>query len=1270
MIWRRISLIIAKYVAIFLCLMTILLTTPWGSHFTLALVDNIDGFTVDYHRGALIRDLELKTFRLQREKLEIEITGLSVAIDFACLWKKTLCIKSASADEFILHYIDNKDVTRQQFSDKTFENQLFEMPFIIEADKVTLQKSRLVINNTEISVEQFVARVVINKSEFTLAQPSAKQLTVKLNNKEALTPITMQSTSTSINSIFAQLPVVDLPISLVIQQLHVDDISVEKKGSQQWLSSNNQLSGSWENTEVNISQFKTSTSTFAINEFTAKLKLTPPYQLNTQFISHFKELPWWPEIANSSQQIALNGSFEDLAINIISKGNLAMVSQGRVDLLQKDLPFKLTLEATKIPMPLSYAHYAEPSSLALAVSGTLAKQTITLTSQINSYGYDNAKINIAAEHQQGHFSISELLFNEHDSASQLHIHGDLTLQPENISWQLAAKSSGFSLPKIKLKTLTELGQNQEHIDAIAAHLPESITGRLQGNVSSTGTWSENSWSVSVDNSDLSGLVNSSPFKVKGDIGLNKKGHLQAGELLVALNNNKLTLQTNSGSFWDINGQLSVAELSDWSQDIRGSLISNFSVKGEQDNPFITLNSQFTELNWQHWHSNSLKISTNYQPMNDHQIQLNMNNDTLTFEKDNKGLVINDFIFSVSGNINNHQINANWLGDITGQLALNGHSNNNFTHWQGSVEPSKLTYQHIEMQNNKTVSLSADLSKQQLTIENHCWQATGLALCLPNKAIIGSAGDVTVKVAVDLSVIDALFLSEEVELISKINGEIKANWSKQQTVNASAHFALSPGYLNVIDDFNEHQLSQWQRGELTFTVDEHLLTSSMQLTDTQDNNFVNINSTITLINDYPIDTKIVLNKFNFQPFQAVLGSVVNLQGNLSADVSIDGTLDSPLLSGNIRLDSGKLLLRQNANTFDKISSTFTIENNQATLLGTFFVEDKEANLTGQVSWQDGLALNLDLQADTLPLVFPPQLVMNIVPSLNFSLLEKTLTISGNIDVLDGSYNIEKLAEGSVSLSDDVIIVDQYGKAEVKQTTGFNLKTDVRVNIAKAFKISGQGLDSHLFGQLQINQKEKQPLQLFGRIQSEQGTFQAYGQKLQIEKGELTFNGPIKNPYFNLRASRHIKAEDIDVGINITGLADALDMQLFSSPTMEMPEMLSYLVRGRSIDAGTSNSTAAASLLVGFGVTNSVGLFDRLEKIPLINNIAVDTEGEGDKTQATVSGYLGEQVYLKYGIGVYEPINELTVRMYLFNRFWLEIVSGIEQSTDIYYSFDID
>ena len=66
----------------------------------------------------------------------------------------------------------------------------------------------------------------------------------------------------------------------------------------------------------------------------------------------------------------------------------------------------------------------------------------------------------------------------------------------------------------------------------------------------------------------------------------------------------------------------------------------------------------------------------------------------------------------------------------------------------------------------------------------------------------------------------------------------------------------------------------------------------------------------------------------------------------------------------------------------------------------------------------------------------------------------------------------------------------------------------------------------------------------------------------------------------------------------------------------------------------------------------------------------TKVDADDKQASIAGYLGDKVYIKYGIGIIEPINELTVRFYLLSRLWVETVSGLENSADVYYSFDIN
>ena len=215
------------------------------------------------------------------------------------------------------------------------------------------------------------------------------------------------------------------------------------------------------------------------------------------------------------------------------------------------------------------------------------------------------------------------------------------------------------------------------------------------------------------------------------------------------------------------------------------------------------------------------------------------------------------------------------------------------------------------------------------------------------------------------------------------------------------------------------------------------------------------------------------------------------------------------------------------------------------------------------------------------------------------------------------------------------------------------------------VEGQGFIGRLGGELQVNQQANQPLQLFGSLKIPEGRYRAYGQNLSVTKGTISFNGTANNPYVAIQATRSIDKENIVVGIDATGLANSMNIKLFSKPTMQQSETLSYLVRGRGLDAETSDSNMAIGVALGSAITNFSGVLTQIEKLPLINRIEID----GDDKQASIAGYLGDQVYIKYGIGIIEPINELTVRFYLLSRLWVETVSGLENSADLYYSFDI-
>ena len=92
--------------------------------------------------------------------------------------------------------------------------------------------------------------------------------------------------------------------------------------------------------------------------------------------------------------------------------------------------------------------------------------------------------------------------------------------------------------------------------------------------------------------------------------------------------------------------------------------------------------------------------------------------------------------------------------------------------------------------------------------------------------------------------------------------------------------------------------------------------------------------------------------------------------------------------------------------------------------------------------------------------------------------------------------------------------------------------------------------------------------------------------------------------------------------------------------------------------------------GATALNQSGVLAPLNSIPGLSGVSLGAEGSDDETAATISAYVGSRLYLSYGVGIYEPINALTARLYLRSRLWLEVVSRLENSFDLYYRFDID
>src|SRR5207247_10720998 len=158
--------------------------------------------------------------------------------------------------------------------------------------------------------------------------------------------------------------------------------------------------------------------------------------------------------------------------------------------------------------------------------------------------------------------------------------------------------------------------------------------------------------------------------------------------------------------------------------------------------------------------------------------------------------------------------------------------------------------------------------------------------------------------------------------------------------------------------------------------------------------------------------------------------------------------------------------------------------------------------------------------------------------------------------------------------------------------------------------GHGLDSGLSGELRITSPGGR-MAVNGTVRASDGTYDAYGQKLTIDRGQLSFNGPVENPRLDIEATR--PNTDVRVGVLVTGTALNPRVRLFSEPEMSEIDKLSWLVLGRASEGLGRTDTAllqraALALLAGEG-----GGTDQYTKALGLDEVSLrQTEGEVRET----------------------------------------------------------
>ncbi|MDZ5460747.1 translocation/assembly module TamB domain-containing protein [Azohydromonas lata] len=402
----------------------------------------------------------------------------------------------------------------------------------------------------------------------------------------------------------------------------------------------------------------------------------------------------------------------------------------------------------------------------------------------------------------------------------------------------------------------------------------------------------------------------------------------------------------------------------------------------------------------------------------------------------------------------------------------------------------------------------------------------------------------------------------------------------------------------------------------------------------------------------------------------------LGGQLHAGAGLSGRFGAPEITG--RLDASRLGLRnllQGVELRDgEIAMALRGEDAHIERF-TWRAGEGRLDVTGGATFgaTPGAALKLQLERFRVLGRFDRNLSVSGQAALN--LQGPRLALDGRLAVDEGFIDISR--SEAPALDEDVTVLHRphapAGAAAVAAEPSAlmrNTRVELRLDLGQRLRLRGQGMDTRLAGEVLITTPGGRP-QVAGTVRTLQGRYAAYGQEMEIRRGEIVFTGAPANPRLDILAIRP-KLDEVQVGVQIVGTAQNPRVRLYSEPELSELDKLTWLVMGRASDNLGRTDTAllqraALALLAGQGEGGAAGgqLFHALG----LDDVAVRQREAGDVRQTVVS--LGRQIssrwYVGYerGIGTAAGTWQLIYR--LAQRFTLRGQSGEQNSLDVLWTW---
>lgn len=1107
-----------------------------------------------------------------------------------------------------------------------------------------------------------------------------------------------------------ELPTIRLPLNVKLESLAVNDFVLS--GAASYTVNKLRLGLEGKADRVTLTQFNLVTPDASARlDADTTLSQAWPLSANLKVVLFLPEL--MPELSGEELTLALSGAADDLHAELNASGAVDARLTASANLLAPTLPFKLRLQsdalqwplppgdavalaestavnadaATRVASPEERQSAAEPATAAApAETAAYRLRSLDLEAGGDLEGYE-ARLDFQAQGPTLPTTRVSLTGS-----------GDIT----HFAWQPLSVSSGdgqlSSQGRVQWQAPFQAGATLTLDDIDPGRFVESLEGRLNGNAEFNLRQLDDQWAVQVPGVELSGELQGYPLSLDAALDADSNLNLDINRLAFAQGNNRLTASGHvSEDAIDLDADIDLRELGSIAPQLSGNLTGDIQARGRFQAPRLQADLNGDGLDVAGNTLSKLRLDADVSGIDDPALDVGLELSGV----EAGGQSLDSVTLDLDGKLSQHRLTLEADGGADNDtltrasLALDGGLHQDQERYDATLSPLEVDSGAGDIRLASPLDIRYRLDAGELALTPFCLRREqGGALCA-DQAVKASAQQGEAALALREVPMEAIepFLPEGWKLEGDTTADLAASWSEGGDSWQAEGDVNSDLNVTALNNFGQPVALPPISLEAKIGADPRRADAdvTLALDDAGD-------ATLNVAVDDPLDTgtldgNLAINDIALAPYKPLVVGMSDLAGRLEGNVNLAGTTQKPDLNGNIALDDLNLAGPDIPVTVPDGQVEVSFNGERGRIDGFVEAERGRLAISGDAAWPADAdwRADVDLDAESPLLVTLPAFGrLEAAPDIRVRANPERLKVRGKVDVPWARLEVGDIPKSATSPSaDEVIITEQDDReaerrerqqaaadtpsaADELESGGMAMDVRISINLGRDMQLDAYGLTSGLGGSLDVRQNSG-GLQLFGDVNLEDGRFQAFGQDLVIRRGKIYFSGPPGLPALDFEAIRNpeVTEDDVIAGVRVTGIAAEPDIAIFSEPAMDETRSLSYLLRGRAPDAsGDGVDSALTTALIGMSLGRAGGAVGSVGEAFGIDNLTLDTAGSGDDSQVAVSGQINDKLKVSYGVGIFSPIAELTLRYTLLRDLYLQAVSGANQAVDLIYQFSRD